>query len=455
MLFWERLLRRLPSRRWFFTQSLIAMVIGLMVVLLMGLGRPEVYEVALFFSGAVVGLFINAGAILTQALFYTLVPTLRDRSKGVKLVANNLAFFFGGGAGFLTGNRVASLLGAKGFRIEDGTTFVVVIFGLLAIGVGLVFNLVGTLRERLAESVARVKEQEFAQRQLQLARSLQRRLLAPESVTGDGYRIESRNLAALTVAGDFYDVFPLGDGDLGLVVADVAGKGIPAALIVASVKALTPLIAAERSVSETLEELNRRLARDLDRREFVALAFARYSPQSGRLEIGNAGMPDPYRLTKRGVEPLQVPGPRLPLGARDRVAYESLETELSTGDSLLMLSDGIPEAILPDGSPLGYEWLLERLESMTPTGDPAARLDGLLQGLTVEVGERPEDDWTLLLLERGSRAASKGSSRESSVASPPGKAKKRKPERAPAGGRRRRGRSKKGAKPRKRPSKTP
>jgi hypothetical protein len=148
------------------------------------------------------------------------------------------------------------------------------------------------------------------------------------------------------VAGDFYDVFRLSDGSLGLVVADVSGKGMGAALIMASVKAVLPLLAEGRSVRQTLAELNRKLSGELAPREFVALAHARYTPATGRFELANAGLPDPYRLRAgEEPEPLEVPGPRLPLGARASVAYESLEITLASGDRVLMLTDGRPRRL--------------------------------------------------------------------------------------------------------------
>jgi serine phosphatase RsbU (regulator of sigma subunit) len=121
----------------------------------------------------------------------------------------------------------------------------------------------------------RIKEQEFAERELALARTIQKRLLPPETVIGNGYHIIARNLAAQYVAGDFYDVFHLADGTLDFAVADVSNKGIGASLIMATVKAILPLIAEGREPAQTLTELNRRLHGELPRHAFVALAYGR------------------------------------------------------------------------------------------------------------------------------------------------------------------------------------
>ena len=99
------------------------------------------------------------------------------------------------------------------------------------------------LRERLSESIEKLKESEFAEKELELARSIQSRLLPPPLVEGEGFAVTARNLPARVVAGDFYDVLRHEDGSIGIVVADVSGKGIGASLIMASVKAVFPFVA--------------------------------------------------------------------------------------------------------------------------------------------------------------------------------------------------------------------
>src|SRR5262249_11350676 len=209
------------------------------------------------------------------------------------------------------------------------------------------------LRDRLSETIE-------AEKELAVARSIQSRLLPPPRIDGKGFVITARNLPAKYVAGDFYDVLRHDDGSIGIVIADVSGKGVGASLIMASVKAMLPYL-ANGSVGDTLRALNERLIGQLDRREFVALAYARFQPATGTLQLGNAGMPDPY-LISGTVTPIAVGGERLPLGIRRDVRYESVEVQLSPGDRLFLLSDGIPEAPRPDGEQLGYDALREMLD---------------------------------------------------------------------------------------------
>jgi sigma-B regulation protein RsbU (phosphoserine phosphatase) len=273
-----------------------------------------------------------------------------------------------------------------------------IISGGAAIVVGLLFYTFEVLQENLRESVERLKEHEFAEKELELARSIQKRLQPPPELEGETWRLAARNVAARFVAGDFYDVFPLRDSALGIVVADVSDKGIGASLIMASVKAVLPFVAAERSVDAMLAELNRKLVSELGPREFVALAYVRFE-SDGRFTLGNAGLPDPYVL-RSGVAPrsLGVPGPRLPLGLWKDLEYQSLEDRLEPGEKLLLFTDGLPEAPIAGGGPIGYPALERLLDG--DSSSPGAFLDGLLERLRRVTAPVIEDDWTVLALER-------------------------------------------------------
>jgi hypothetical protein len=310
-------------------------------------------------------------------------------------LARAALYFAGGGAAFLLSNVVAVALSLVNFRVTlAGLRVYLPVVGAIAVLTGLLFYTYGLLQDRLRKSVERLKEAEFAEKELELARSIQQRILPPQDVEGEGYRVAARNLPARFVAGDFYDVFQLPDGAVGLVVADVAGKGIGASLIMATVKAMLPFLAAGRSVEETLGEANRRLKPRLESREFVALAYLRYEPRTGAFALANAGLPDPYRLRADfAPEPLSAPGPRFPLGVRAEVAYEAVGGVLARGERLLLLTDGLPEAPEADGGPLGYE----KFEALLSR---AAGPDALFEAVRSATGPTLADDWTVLVLER-------------------------------------------------------
>jgi sigma-B regulation protein RsbU (phosphoserine phosphatase) len=322
---------------------------------------------------------------------------------GAQRIARVLAYFFGGVGGFLAGALLAEpLYDVKVLSWDRGTLILALVVGGLAVLVALGFTLYHRLRRSLEENAERLKEAELVQRELDLARAIQQRLLPPATTRGEGFAVVARHLAARTVAGDFYDVFHLRDGALGLVVADVAGKGIAASLIMATVKARLPLLAAERSVADTLGALNERLVEELSPREFVALAYCRFEPASGSLELAVAGLPEPYLVGGEAVITLAVPGPRLPLGLRPGLQYETLRTTLAAGDRLLLCTDGLAEAPLPAGGPLGYETLAALIDAAPRSATPEAWLEALFAAVRSRTRPELEDDWTALLLEHSS-----------------------------------------------------
>jgi serine phosphatase RsbU (regulator of sigma subunit) len=240
---------------------------------------------------------------------------------------------------------------------------------------------------------------ELGRRELKMARDVQRRLLPPSELSGPGWEVAARCLPARVVAGDFYDVLRHTGGSVDVVIADVAGKGFAASLIMASVKAMLPFVTAEASVAESLAQLNGRLAPELGRGEFVALTLARYYPERRQVELANAGAPDPYLVQPgRLPQPLSVPGPRLPLGVRSEVAYAARTIEMPTDSRLLLVTDGLPEARDNDGEPLGYQVLESMISDDREFGTPASWLAGLFDRVQRRTGRMPEDDWTAALL---------------------------------------------------------
>jgi len=374
----------------------ISMSIGVAFFFLIFIVRQELWGFRLALYGA-------AGGLATYVFSHSLDVVVGDRIRRRHLIADKLVgvplYFVAGIAAFVLTTAVMKALGVMPFHLAGRDLWLaLVISGAVSIVAGLLFYSFHIMRQRLRESIERIKEQEFAEKELQLARSIQRRLLPPEFLSGKGYCIYARNLAAHVVAGDFYDVFHHSDGALGIVVADVSGKGIGASLIMASVKAVLPLIAEGRRPAAALTELNHKLHGELAPREFVALAYARFEPRTGALELANAGLPDPYLLREAGgVEMLSVSGPRLPLGTRSQVAYESAQLTLRCGERLLLLTDGLPEAPTNEGEQLGYE-ALAQLVTAAANG-PGDLLDVLFASVRSASQPTLDDDWTALVIQ--------------------------------------------------------
>ncbi len=369
----------------------ISAAIGLGVVYLVTADDAARFTWGAAAYGVLIGVF---GYVFCAGLAWILRGWL-ERTRLPSWLARTAVYFVGGVVGWLLASRLGLALGLVHFKIgfaELRGYFPVA--GAIGALVGILFYGFGLMQSQLEKSVERLKEAEFAEKEIELARSIQQRILPPQELSGEGYRISARNLPARFVAGDFYDVFRLPDGAVGLVVADVAGKGMGASLIMATVKAALPFLAAERSVDEALREANRRLKPRLDAREFVALTYVRYDPKTGAWELANAGLPDPYVLDgKRAPRAVSAPGPRFPLGVRGEVAYEKIGGTLAPGERLLLLSDGLPEAPTAQGEPLGYE----RFEALLAG---ARDVDALLESVRAATGPVLADDWTVLVLER-------------------------------------------------------
>jgi len=348
--------------------------------------------------GSVMGLGIWISITLLLALFRPFIGRFSEKGRQIAsafvLLAAGVVGYFGGAV--MAKLIFGSIVNLRGMFSMRAMPYVLITTGLV-VTVGLIFRTIEVMRTRLEESVERLKQHEWAEKELELARLIQTRLLPPPSIIGRGFAIAARNFPAHFVAGDFYEVVQHEDGSIAIVVADVAGKGMGASLIMASVKAVLPFI-GQRSVVEAMTALNDKLVQELDRREFVALAYARFTPADGILQLANAGFPDPYLVRGSSVEPLSVGGIRLPLGVRRGVLYDTLTTTLRPHDRIVFVSDGIPEAPVAGDQPLGYERLRESLRDSN--GEPANEwLEALLARIRGQVLEPLSDDWTALVLE--------------------------------------------------------
>ncbi|HUP62447.1 MAG TPA: PP2C family protein-serine/threonine phosphatase [Thermoanaerobaculia bacterium] len=290
-------------------------------------------------------------------------------------------YILGGGIAFF-------LIAGMTFDLVD--SLIVVLLTALIIGFILHHN--RKRADRLRASIERLKEHEFAEKELEIAREMQYRLLAPQLIERDGFRVSARTHAAHIVGGDFYDVLRLSDDQSAILAADVSGKGIAASLIMASCKAMIPFLAANGSAAEVMRALNARLCEQLQRREFVAMVLVRFDARSGMAEIVNAGMPDPLIAGSNGARSVVCNGERLPLGAMRATKYESTTIVLAPGERLLLLSDGLAEATV-DGAPIGHE----RIDAIAAR---AATVDALIDEVRAIPGVQIEDDVTVVWLER-------------------------------------------------------
>ncbi|MDQ6799598.1 MAG: serine/threonine-protein phosphatase [Acidobacteriota bacterium] len=183
----------------------------------------------------------------------------------------------------------------------------------------------------------------------------------------------------------------LDDGSLAVLVADVSGKGMAASLIMASCKTAVSLLATSSpDAIDVMRALNARLCDELQKREFVAMVYAHCDATLKRIEIVNAGMPDPLLISNGACRAVVCGGDRLPLGIRLDRGYEKKSVDLRDGERLLLFSDGLPEAAVGD-EPIGYE----RVEQFACR---SYSIDDLLSSVRGVPGVRIDDDATALFI---------------------------------------------------------
>jgi PAS domain S-box-containing protein len=253
------------------------------------------------------------------------------------------------------------------------------------------------LKSAMARQQQETQERQRLEQELHIARLIQQTLL-PKSLPGlPDYEVAAYYQPARQVGGDFYDFLELPDGRLGLIVGDVSGKGVPAALVMAITR--TMLQAAYRlgSPGEILEHVNNTLYRDIPPNMYVTCLAALLDSRTGRLQYANAGHDLPYLRHADGVSKLRATG--MPLGLMPGMSYEQKEFTLQPGDSVLLYSDGLVEAHDPQREMFGFP-RLQGFVGAHPGG--ATLIDSLLAELERFAGEEweQEDDITLVTLQR-------------------------------------------------------
>ena len=248
------------------------------------------------------------------------------------------------------------------------------------------------------EQQEQVREHERIEQELRTAHAIQHAFLPKDVPALPGWQLMPYYQPAREVGGDFYDIFVFADGRLGLVIGDVSGKGVPAALVMATVHTmLRTAVQGMLAPGEVLARVNDLLAAEIPAGMFVTCFYALLDPGSGRLRYANAGHEPPYRQHGGSVTELWATG--MPLGLLPGSCYEEQEATLAPGESLLFYSDGLVEAHSPGREMFGFPRLQKLLEAHPDAPSLIGFLLGELQRFTGE-GWEQEDDVTLLLLQR-------------------------------------------------------
>jgi serine phosphatase RsbU (regulator of sigma subunit)/CHASE1-domain containing sensor protein/anti-sigma regulatory factor (Ser/Thr protein kinase) len=239
------------------------------------------------------------------------------------------------------------------------------------------------------------------EQELGTARSIQHALLPKDLPKLEGWKIAYHYQPAREVGGDFYDFLRLDDGRIGLVIGDVSGKGIAAALVMANTQSVLRAVARRGNIApgRVLAEANEVLYAYIPAGTFVTCFYAVLDPESGRLVYSNAGHDPPY--SQRGGDAQELRARGMPLGLMPGMPYEEKEAVLAVGDDLLLYSDGLVEAHDPEGEMFGFPRLRKFIMTQS-AGSGEELVDFLLAELARFTGadSEQEDDITLVTLER-------------------------------------------------------
>ncbi len=244
-------------------------------------------------------------------------------------------------------------------------------------------------------------ERERLERELQLAHDIQQTFMPGQWFDLPGWDLAFTWRAARQVAGDFYDFFELPNQRLGLVIADVADKGMPAALFMALTRTLVRAAALEEtSPVAAMARVNDLLVPDAQSGMFVTAIYAVLSLETGELVYANAGhnLPLLWRSHSQELEQLKKGG--MALGVLEGIRLEEHVVSLDPGDSLVFYTDGITEAFSAENQAYGEERLQATIQS-TNSSSAQTMLDAINDSVDTFVGDAiSSDDRTLMVLHR-------------------------------------------------------
>lgn len=286
-------------------------------------------------------------------------PLLARLPFALRLVLDSLILLSGTLFGSIVAVLIEPLFLLAQFRIGllifAGNT---VLAGLVAVSLGTYDR----MRRQIEASYLVLRERDALERELRVARDVQRELLPHQAPDLPGLELAGICRQAIAVGGDYYDFLPLGDGRLGLVIADVSGKGVPAALLMASLQA------SVRSLFPTVSDPGA-LNGGLNDAVFHASSAARYATaflatldmRTGQLMYSNAGHLPPILVRRDDTVRCEEGG--VPIGLFEGSTYDSQIQTLTSGDLLALFTDGVTEAPAPDGDEYGSARLADLLRA--------------------------------------------------------------------------------------------
>src|SRR5437660_1109275 len=240
---------------------------------------------------------------------------------------------------------------------------------------------------------------------LQIAREIQRILLPDEAPTIEGFEIAGLNIPASQVSGDYFDYIKVDEERLGVAIADVSGKGVPASLIMAICRSVLRSQAPENpSPAEVLQKVNRQLYPDIKEDMFISMAYLVLDHSRNGVTLARAGHDAPllYKRVSQTVTPLKPPGMVVGIDSGnvfDRITGD-FPVPLERDDCLVLYTDGVTEALDTDGNEFGVERTVQSVRASADNGAQAI-VARLIDDLRNFVGSHPQnDDITLIAIRK-------------------------------------------------------
>lgn len=251
---------------------------------------------------------------------------------------------------------------------------------------------------------ARLYEEERSlikmQEEFRLASQIQTDLLPKEFPKVPGYDIAGATFPARTIGGDYFDFIPIDDHEIAVCLGDVSGKGLPAALLMANLQAsLRSQTHNGNSVKECISRCNRQLYQSTSPEKFATLFYGILDTRSHTLTYCNAGHEPPFLMRASGELTRFSEGGTM-IGIMDSFPFQETPVPLAPGDTLVVYSDGVSEAMNGDMEQFGEARIVDLLKENS-SKSAAELIDRLVKGVRAHAGSAPQyDDITILVVKR-------------------------------------------------------
>ena len=335
---------------WALAWGLVGCVVAVGFVLVAGVDPGPALRLSILFA-EVVGFTALVSARMIFPLFVRLPYAL---SLLLQIMTVLSATVFGSAAILLT----QPLFFARRVSI---VAMIVLVNALIAVVVGIALYTYDAMRRQIEQSYQALREKEALDRELRVARDVQRELLPRDVPRVRGLELAGVCIPAVDVGGDYFDFLQLGDDTTGLVIADVSGKGVPAALLMAGLQAsVRSLSMASVEPAQLNGRLNEILFRSSSASRYATMFLGFYHAATRRLSYSNAGHHPPLVVGDDGVRHLAAGG--LPIGMFDGSTYTHDLAEFNAGDLLTLFTDGVTEAPGAHDEEFGESRLIELLK---------------------------------------------------------------------------------------------